>query len=191
MADPRTVPACVYALLHKEPLAQEILRVAPAAAATAAHIEAHGARNSRGMANEAYHTLVRHLNARLDALSDLMSHHPDKLESFFAAFHEEVESYRMLAESRKAPKDELPPLTTQARNLGRALAEEAAAIMLGHAAVTDDEKAARLEICRNCERVDEGKTRAKDRCLECGCFIEKKTSWRSQSCPLGKWKRSS
>jgi hypothetical protein len=188
MVDPRTVPACVYALLHKEPLAQEILSVVPAAAATSAHIEAHGARNSSGMANEAYHTLVRHLNARLDALSDLMSSHPDKLESFFAAFHEEVESYRMLAEVSNAPKDALPPLTTQARNFSRALAEEAKAIMTGQAAA---EKAARLEICRNCERVDEGKTRSKDRCLECGCFIEKKTSWRSQSCPLGKWKRSS
>jgi hypothetical protein len=47
--------------------------------------------------------------------------------------------------------------------------------------VTSDEKQARLEICGSCE------LRMGKRCGECGCYLEKKASWSSESCPENKW----
>ena len=39
----------------------------------------------------------------------------------------------------------------------------------------------RLDICNDCDKNSNG------RCSECGCFVDVKTSWASEACPLGHW----
>jgi ribosomal protein L32 len=41
----------------------------------------------------------------------------------------------------------------------------------------------RMEICRSCEFYDE----LGNGCKNCGCYLAIKTSWASESCPIGKW----
>lgn len=42
----------------------------------------------------------------------------------------------------------------------------------------------RLNICQNCEFFDS----TAFRCKQCGCFLNIKANWASESCPLEKWK---
>lgn len=39
----------------------------------------------------------------------------------------------------------------------------------------------RLEICSNCE------DRCGKKCCVCGCYLNKKTKWSTESCPKNKW----
>lgn len=48
---------------------------------------------------------------------------------------------------------------------------------------TEEEKTRRLEICKSCEFFDS----VSIRCNSCGCFLEIKTSWASEKCPISKW----
>lgn len=41
----------------------------------------------------------------------------------------------------------------------------------------------RLEICATCEHLKDGGA-----CNLCGCFLQIKTSWASEKCPIDKWK---
>ena len=41
----------------------------------------------------------------------------------------------------------------------------------------------RLSICRSCDFFQKDS----QRCLKCGCYVNIKTSWASESCPEGKW----
>lgn len=47
--------------------------------------------------------------------------------------------------------------------------------------VTGEEKQSRLAICETCEFREDKK------CGKCGCYLIKKTSWSSESCPEKKW----
>lgn len=44
----------------------------------------------------------------------------------------------------------------------------------------------RLAICQKCEKYDNSNP-SSPTCNECGCFLNIKTSWASESCPLKKW----
>lgn len=44
----------------------------------------------------------------------------------------------------------------------------------------------RLSICSTCNRYDKNK----NKCLECGCFLEFKTFILSEECPIGKWTKN-
>ena len=55
--------------------------------------------------------------------------------------------------------------------------------MSGFKNVTDNQKKERLNICESCDKINkENKT-----CSECGCYLDIKTGWATESCPLGKW----
>lgn len=73
-----------------------------------------------------------------------------------------------------------PGLLRKAANFVGAVAKHAAT---GLQQVAPEVKAARLALCMVCERISDDKTR----CLECGCPAERKASWSSSTCPLGKW----
>lgn len=76
-----------------------------------------------------------------------------------------------------APKTK-PGIMTKALNYGKALAKHAVN-RFGHAdKATQDQ---RLAICRACD------LRIEDQCGSCGCPLAKKTSWASESCPVGLW----
>lgn len=56
----------------------------------------------------------------------------------------------------------------------------------GFASVSDDVQKERMSICRSCEFFDKSKIT----CLKCGCYLNIKTKWASESCPEGKWKEA-
>ena len=49
--------------------------------------------------------------------------------------------------------------------------------------VSHESKIYRLNICYSCELYDI----KFNRCLSCGCFVNIKTSWATEKCPLDKW----
>ena len=71
-----------------------------------------------------------------------------------------------------------PPLATQAANLFQSVV---AFVGDGCGIVDDVQHAARLEICRTCER------RSGNRCAACGCWINVKARGRVFRCPIGRW----
>jgi len=53
----------------------------------------------------------------------------------------------------------------------------------GMASVSAAQKESRMSICRACEFFNN----AKVTCSRCGCYLNIKTKWASESCPEGKW----
>lgn len=43
----------------------------------------------------------------------------------------------------------------------------------------------RYSICRQCPKFNN------DTCIECGCLLKVKTTWATEECPLGRWKKVS
>lgn len=49
---------------------------------------------------------------------------------------------------------------------------------------TEEElQAARMEICKQCPFL----SKAGNRCKQCGCFMDLKTTLKRAKCPIGKW----
>lgn len=86
------------------------------------------------------------------------------------------------------PEDRIegPGLMQRGWNLAKASARHVAG---GLQSVQDDEFELRQSICRSCDFCD----RQHMVCLHagCGCFLNVKARWASESCPLGKWTSSS
>ena len=76
-----------------------------------------------------------------------------------------------------------PSLGKQFMNFASALTRHA---ISGFGEVDDDTFNQRMNECLNCEHYN----RQMDRCYQCGCMCQKKASWPSSECPLGKWKRA-
>ena len=49
--------------------------------------------------------------------------------------------------------------------------------------VKEDIKEQRLSICKSCDKFNAENTT----CNECGCFLQIKSYWASEKCPLDKW----
>jgi len=49
--------------------------------------------------------------------------------------------------------------------------------------VSDEKKNERLNICKTCDFFNP----IIDQCKYCGCFLQIKTSWASEKCPIDKW----
>lgn len=47
--------------------------------------------------------------------------------------------------------------------------------------VSDEVTAKRLEICKDCEKINQGT------CLACGCYVEIRAATRKGKCPYSKW----
>ena len=77
----------------------------------------------------------------------------------------------------------MPPLPTQAVNAAGALAAEAAAIVKSEPPVAPEEAQRRFAICEQCDcfKPDDA------RCSKCGCYMRVKTTFRTATCPDGKW----
>lgn len=50
--------------------------------------------------------------------------------------------------------------------------------------VSDESYRARLDICRNCDYLNEGT------CGACGCYVELRAAAKTGTCPYNKWLRS-
>ena len=73
----------------------------------------------------------------------------------------------------------LPPLHKQAANLLKATYHHAKNRFVK---VSSAEAKERYDKCLECE-----KFLSSGRCAVCGCFMEIKTTWAEQVCPIGKW----
>jgi len=80
-----------------------------------------------------------------------------------------------------------PSLFKQGTNLAEFSFELIKKAMQGDALdVSPEIKNQRMDICKNCDKYDAEQVR----CIECGCYLEIKTSFSLDSCPLGKWAES-
>lgn len=73
-----------------------------------------------------------------------------------------------------------PGINTLVKNFVNASAR---IIASGFEVVSKEEYENRLNICHNCPSLD---TKEK-RCMECGCWVEKKSAFSAEHCPLKKW----
>lgn len=85
---------------------------------------------------------------------------------------------------------EFPPLREQAWNLAKAAGRRAKASVEGKrveapAEIVEQRKA----ICASCEYLKFHEKRKADCCVHCGCPYERKTTWATERCPIGKWER--
>jgi hypothetical protein len=71
-----------------------------------------------------------------------------------------------------------PSLLTQATNF---ISSSVKHIKTGMKTVPEEVKKERLDICNSCEYYKE------NRCTQCGCYMNIKTEWAEQECPLKKW----
>jgi hypothetical protein len=78
--------------------------------------------------------------------------------------------------------DQGPDLLTRIRNFAAASKQEVKAITAGAPPPSAEEIEKRRNICQSCERLNDS-----GECSLCGCKVRAKTSWRSTSCPAGKW----
>ena len=46
---------------------------------------------------------------------------------------------------------------------------------------TEDVTAKRLEVCKDCEKINQGT------CLACGCYVEIRAALKAGKCPYSKW----
>jgi hypothetical protein len=82
---------------------------------------------------------------------------------------------------------EYPSLFEQGKNLAEFSFELIKRALMSEALLVSDEvQSQRMQICTSCEKYD----KLQDRCVECGCFIQPKTRYALDSCPLHKWKES-
>ena len=99
----------------------------------------------------------------------------------WTAIRHDLNNHGLMILSRVDEDKKQPPgALRKALNFTKALAAHAQA---GQKLVSDEVHAARLELCVVCEH------RFHDVCGQCGCPVDKKSSWAEQSCPLSppKW----
>jgi len=78
--------------------------------------------------------------------------------------------------------ESFPSVFQQARNLAKQAWLSGVDVARGKPLLSTAEKAAeRIKICQSCEFFKE------DRCLKCGCYMNKKVHVESSRCPINKW----
>ena len=92
---------------------------------------------------------------------------------------------RMIAEATGAAQSYPSPLEL-AGNVAGAIGRAVSAVMHGQPVlVTPEAKAARLAICEACPEFDPAQRRC--RAAGCGCFVDVKSGFATEACPIGKW----
>lgn len=86
------------------------------------------------------------------------------------------------APEKVSPTQPSPGLIKKAGSLLNALRAETKAVVQGQPNLTVEQVAARLATCASCEQL-----RSNRSCAKCGCFVDAKARFRSQTCPLSKW----
>ena len=94
--------------------------------------------------------------------------------------HEHQYGITVLARLKK-DKPKLPSIAKMAGNLAIALTEH---VSTGSHSTSKEEFENRLAVCSMCTH------RTDKQCSVCGCFVDKKASWKESECPLGKWSES-
>jgi hypothetical protein len=77
-----------------------------------------------------------------------------------------------------------PSATDQAKNLTKVTGKILSQVLAGDKVMAPEEiQRARIQTCHSCDKYD----RNQKRCYECGCFVEIKSKFALEGCPLGKW----
>ena len=85
-------------------------------------------------------------------------------------------------EKAKQQEQKGPSMAQKAVNFAKASARH---VSSGLKSVSEETKNIRLAICNTCpHKVGEENNPT---CNKCGCFLNIKTGWASQACPIGKW----
>ena len=85
---------------------------------------------------------------------------------------------RVCERADTASPDHAPGILQQIANFAVAATQHVAA---GMPMASEEQKIARLTICRACDFFENGG------CRLCGCSMDIKAGWKEQSCPIGKW----
>jgi hypothetical protein len=92
------------------------------------------------------------------------------------------EEEKLLSENLIEDDKKFPSLFVQTRNLMKQAWLSGTDLFKGKSLMSTPEKAAaRWQICVTCDFLHQ------DRCLKCGCFMQKKIHLESSQCPLNKW----
>ncbi len=86
------------------------------------------------------------------------------------------------AEQQPEPEQQSPSMMQKASNFAKASAKYAAS---GFKKVSAEVKEGRMAICKGCQFMvgeEDDPT-----CNKCGCPLNVKTGWATESCPIGKW----
>jgi len=144
-------------------------------------VERDGMFLPNGMMSQEGHALIKQLNSALPIV-----------EATLAALGEpaikaRASGYRNGVEARKSAhamsRQPAPPgLLKRAGSLAKAIGSETKAIVQGQPNLTAQQVAARLAVCASCDQL-----RSNRACAKCGCFVDAKARFRSQTCPLRKW----
>jgi hypothetical protein len=134
-----------------------------------------------GMLTLAAHAFIKELNAALPVVEATLAMHGDDRITVRAS------KYRSGVEARKSAHGKArqvtaPGLLKRASSLAKAIGSETKAVVQGQPNLTADQLAARLAVCGSCDQLRSNRT-----CIKCGCFVDAKARFRSQSCPLRKW----
>jgi hypothetical protein len=86
------------------------------------------------------------------------------------------------APAKVSPAQPSPGLIKRAGSLVKAIRAETKAVVQGQPNLTAPQVASRLAACGSCDQLRSNRT-----CAQCGCFVDAKARFRSQSCPLRKW----
>ncbi len=73
-----------------------------------------------------------------------------------------------------------PGLLRKVFTYGKAVARD---VLAGRPRVTDEQKAARLDVCRDCPQFNP----RKGSCRVCGCNLDAKAGMATEDCPEGRW----
>jgi len=134
-----------------------------------------------GMMSQAGHAFIKELNAALPIVEATLAGIGHR------AIKARATEYRTGVETRKSAhtktrKPATPGLLKRAGSLARAIGSETKAIVQKQPTLTAQQVAARLAVCGSCDQLRKNRT-----CAKCGCFVDAKARFRSQTCPLRKW----
>ena len=86
--------------------------------------------------------------------------------------------------SEKEQEQQYPSLPQQGKNLSDAIARSFKDLLEGEDIMVGKfEQRRRYDICQACKHFN-GKH---NRCMECGCYLNVKTKFKSEECPIKKW----
>ena len=144
-------------------------------------VERDGMFLPNGMMSLAGHAFIKQLNAALPIVeASLATHGGDQIAIRASRYRNGVEARRS-AHNKTRPLA-APGLFKRAGSLAMAIGSETKAMVQGQPTLTPHQVAARLAACLSCDQLRSNRT-----CARCGCFVDAKARFRSQTCPLRRW----
>jgi hypothetical protein len=176
------IPACLR-LLQDDPQYRAALKAAMPKKShqTFSLVERDGMFLPNGMMSPAGHTLIKQLNASLPVVEATLAGLGEQaVQSHASEYRAGVEARRSAHGLARQPAP--PGLLKRAGSLAKAIGSETKAVVQGEPNLTVEQVAARLAACASCDQL-----RSNRSCAKCGCFVDAKARFRSQTCPLRKW----